>query len=316
MGVIRSNYSTLGPFAQRESPKTPEFPYTQIMSAYRGALDANDSSLDNLEDQGYVRNAGPTIRNHTMAFQRLLTHFFGDYFKEDADEELASEMSERWAAFARNGDPNYEGSKGEWLPWMNLKGNGTFFDPYKALLESVSTKDGTTPDQEIEYFSSISEDAFDEYEYDFVDDTMENEEVSNNTISQEKKLRNLALEALQMEVVDEDMFKTELRRVQKLSPENIEKGLFWNTMLKGKPRNSQDQKSIPTMSITEAKEAIRIAQEIGALGSGLLNRGTDQLFFPEIFELRWPPEGRLLERDCTCDLWDRIRCKYTCSTNT
>lgn len=33
-------------------------------------------------------------------------------------------------------------------------------------------------------------------------------------------------------------------------------------------------------------------------------------FFPQFLELQWPPEGRLVERDCTCDFWERIRCKF------
>lgn len=65
------------------------------------------------------------------------------------------------------------------------------------------------------------------------------------------------------------------------------------------------------------RHAIRFAKEIGALGMGLA--GDDRFpeldgesdFFPELFDLKWPPEGRLIERDCTCDMWDRIRCKRT-----
>ena len=37
----------------------------------------------------------------------------------------------------------------------------------------------------------------------------------------------------------------------------------------------------------------------------------DDDFFPQFIELQSPPEGRLVERDCTCDFWERIRCEYT-----
>lgn len=42
---------------------------------------------------------------------------FGDYFAEDADFEIAADMAERWVNFAKFGDPNYEESKANWLPW-------------------------------------------------------------------------------------------------------------------------------------------------------------------------------------------------------
>lgn len=36
----------------------------------------------------------------------------------------------------------------------------------------------------------------------------------------------------------------------------------------------------------------------------------DDDFFPQFIELQSPPEGRLVERDCTCDFWERIRYRY------
>ena len=49
---------------------------------------------------------------------RVLNQFFGEFFAEDADEELASDMSERWAAFAKTSDPNHDGSKTQWGSWL------------------------------------------------------------------------------------------------------------------------------------------------------------------------------------------------------
>jgi hypothetical protein len=62
----------------------------------------------------------------------------------------------------------------------------------------------------------------------------------------------------------------------------------------------------------------QIAQDMGFIGTGIQGeprRGTvadywEEAFFPEILELKWPPEGRLVERDCTCDMWDRIGYRY------
>jgi hypothetical protein len=67
-----------------------------------------------------------------------------------------------------------------------------------------------------------------------------------------------------------------------------------------------------------AREAVRFAQDLGLLGMGLSEDETgkdfrfdaSEIFFPEFLELTWPPEGRLIERDCTCDMWDRIRYRY------
>lgn len=61
---------------------------------------------------------------------------------------------------------------------------------------------------------------------------------------------------------------------------------------------------------------MQIAQAMGVVGTGLRGEATradarwDDDFFPELMELKWPPEGRLVERDCTCDMWDRIRCMF------
>ena len=73
---------------------------------------------------------------------------------------------------------------------------------------------------------------------------------------------------------------------------------------------------IPTKSAI--RQVQRIAQDMGVLGTGLKgtdeNRGTgtynywDDDFFPQLLELKWPPEDRLIERDCTCDFWEKIRC--------
>ncbi len=98
MDVIRSNYSTLSEYAEKEAPSAPDYPYTQIMAAYRGALEAVEQFDDNGNDPFDKQQDGNGIgfgRNHTKAFQRILNHFFGDYFKYDADEEMASDMSER-----------------------------------------------------------------------------------------------------------------------------------------------------------------------------------------------------------------------------
>lgn len=307
MDIIRSNFSTLGPFAQEEAPSAPEYPYTQIMAAYRGALEAiqfDDQEIDIHDEQPLDGNVIHWRNNHTKAFQRILSHFFGDYFKEDADEEMASDMSERWAAFARDANPNYDGSKAEWLPWRHKSENSTFFNVFNAFNDDNDDSlwpDDTSswPDEEYDYWS---DDEYDEFS-----------DIEDELSARDEYYRRRALEAMELDVAAEDVFTTELRRVQYRKDTEEEEVSF----LKGQvmKRWGEQKRRMHLMSKSQAKEAIRLAQEFGLMGSGLSESGKgshlhgSEAFFPELLELAWPPEGRLIERDCTCDMWDRIRCK-------
>lgn len=306
MDVIRSNYSTLGPFAQEEAPSAPEYPYTQIMAAYRGALEAvqfDDHDTD-INDEQHLDGIGTArSNNHTKAFQRILSHFFGDYFKEDADEEMASDMSERWAAFARDSNPNYDGSKADWLPWRHKSENSTFFnhDNDNSLWQDENT---AWPDEE--YDEYWSDDEYDEFS-----------DVEDEFSARDEYYRRRALEAMELDVAVEDVFTTELKRVQyRKDAEEEDVSFLKGKVLKRWAFAADDQRRMHPMSKNQAKEAIRLAQELGLMGAGLSEDGKgshlhgSEMFFPELLELAWPPEGRLIERDCTCDMWDRIRCKF------
>jgi len=292
MDIIRSNYSTLGPYAQKEAPATPDYPFTDILAAYRGAMEAADR-MDSGEEE-VIHSPGPLHNTtHSIGFQRLLDHFFGDYFKQDADEEIASDMADRWVAFARTGNPNYESSKAVWRPWRYV------------LAEHLNRdNDGSW---EPEDFDQI----FD------VDATEEDDNVTAtegyvwSTDPQERAHRRRALEALGMEVVEEDVFQTMLRRKSSGSDDadNLFNNLFGN---KGKDGSRE------RMTRRAKRQLQEIAQDMGVVGTGLRGEQRRRFqsvdlwaddFFPEILELKWPPEGRLVERDCTCDMWDRIRCK-------
>jgi len=302
MDVIRSNYSTLGPFAQEEAPSAPEYPYSQIMAAYRGALEANldDDDLDTDDEQQLDGSSMSLSSNHTKAFQRILNHFFGDYFKEDADEEMAQDMSERWASFAKTSNPNYDGGKANWLPWRHKSDNST-------LLNDNDNDDWGSADIWPE----------DEYDYWTDDEYDEFSDSEDHLSARENYYRRRALEAMSMDVAADDIFTTELRRVQyrkEVEEEDI-------SFLKGKVLKhwgfSADDRPVYQMSRSQARHAIRLAQELGVLGFGLSEDATgkgrsvhrSETYLPELLELTWPPEGRIIERDCTCDLWDRIRCK-------
>ena len=290
MPVIRSDYSTLGPIAQREAPSAPEYPYTDILAAYQGAVEAyiaedwQNSGVDDDQAQG----------NYTYAFQRILSHFFGDYFKEDADEEISSDMSERWTAFAKTGDPNYEGSKATWLPWRHQQRRSDTGSP-------VESEDMTW--------------LFDGYDEDWSEDEWdaegEREKIVWADSKAERAYRRRALAALGYEVVDEDIYRTELRRaVHKAHDNELDKAFLTSRFLfRSSLRIDQEQ----DLRDTEAQEVLRIAQEMGIMGIGLAGERSlsewNEDFFPEMLELKWPPEGRSVERDCTCDMWDRIRCK-------
>lgn len=299
MDVIRSNYSTLGPFAQEDAPAAPVYPYSQIMAAYRGALEAIqiEDDDDELEDDKQTELNG-VARNHTKAFQRILNHFFGDYFKEDADEEMASDMSERWGAFARSSNPNYDGSKATWLPWRHKSENSTFFND-DSLNTFWSPREGNGWAED---YIDFSEDEYDEFS-----DT-------EDLDARDEFYRRRALEAMELDVVAEDVFTTELRRVQYREVEEDVVSLKGKVL---KRLNLVDERPLH-MPKERAREAVRFAQDLGLLGMGLSEDETgkdfrvdvSEIFFPELLELTWPPEGRLIERDCTCDMWDRIRYRY------
>lgn len=306
MDVIRSNYSTLGPFAQEEAPSAPEYPYTQIMAAYRGALEAvqfDDHDLD-IHDEQHLDGIGTgRSNNHTKAFQRILSHFFGDYFKEDADEEMASDMSERWAAFAKNSNPNYDGSKANWLPWRHKSANSSFFNDVNDN-SLWSDENSIWPDEE--YDDYWSDDEYDDFS-----------DAGDEFSARDEYYRARALEAMELDVAAEDVFTTELRRVQyRKDAEEEDVSFLKGKVLKRWGFSADDQRRLHPMSKSQAKEAIRLAQELGLMGAGLSEDGKgshlhgSEMFFPELLELTWPPEGRLIERDCTCDLWDKIRYRY------
>ena len=81
------------------------------MAAFEGG-DLYNASKSN----GTVRGLFSAMSSSSSSgrMDRVLNQFFGEFFAEDADEELASDMSERWAAFAKTSDPNHDGSKMHW----------------------------------------------------------------------------------------------------------------------------------------------------------------------------------------------------------
>ena len=109
------------------------------------------------------------------------------------------------------------------------------------------------------------------------------------------------------------MFRTELRRTweRKNGPSAAK------SLLTKRTTKTEDAKRIPDLRQT-AQRLLRFAQQIGVVGSGLLggdgtryggNKTTtveSNDFFPELLKLSWPPEGRLIEKDCSCKIWDSI----------
>lgn len=297
MDSIRSSYSTLGPIAQADAPAAPEYPYSDILAAYRGALLAYESDTWMNDTNSYE---GSTEQNSTYTFNRILTHFFGDYFKEDADEELASDMSERWAAFAKGGNPNYDSSREVWRAWRFNANSGT--DP--------NMKNEFTPDDTQWIFD------IDQYELERKSDTEESIWPHNR---EEQLYRKRALAALSLDVADEDMFRTELRRVAHRTQENdVDKAFLSSRFLFRSSLHWDHDKPKESLSSIE-QEVMRVAQEFGVLGTGMgggddrwnyQQTWVDKDFFPEFINFKWPPESRLIERDCTCDMWDNIRYRY------
>jgi carboxylesterase type B len=355
MSIIRSHYSTLGPFAQAEAPVAPEYPYTDVLTAYQGALEemeeedtfgedeegedlmwkgsntrkphAFSSSNGRGGDQAGINDEEAStatslprrslLANHSnsraqrnnnvpdsKAFQRVLKNMFGDYFVEDADEEIAADMAERWVSFAKHSDPNYDGSKAIWRPWRYWPSPTT---------ETERSEIPWQP-QEFEYMDDDLEE----------DDEMEDTSAASgfrwSEDRSERIYRKRALKALGMEVIEEDLYRTELRRMPTVSELNEMEAvftfLFGNAKSNSQRRRQQKDASTKKMSKEAIRQVQKIAQAMGVVGTGLRgepsrssNARFDDDFFPEMLDLKWPPEGRLVERDCTCDLWERIRCK-------
>lgn len=307
MDIIRTNYSTLSEIAQAEAPTPPEYPYTEMLAAYRNLVDASQQEDETQPDEASPQSTSSmldAITNssflpHAQGFQRRLQKFFGDYFKVDADEEISNDMADRWVAFAKTGDPNYDSSRSTWRPWRHV------FDD-----DHISDK--SRPFQ-AEDFEQIFRAEFDE-----IDDAnvTEIEGYVWSSDPGEQALRRRALKALGMLVVEEDVFQTMLLRKPKQA-ENDDHPL--NFLFGTSSRGSKSIKNEDSLRRKASRQLQQIAQDMGLLGRGLagepMKRGNvrwEDDFFPEILELKWPPEGRLVERDCTCDMWDRIRCKWIC----
>jgi carboxylesterase type B len=322
MAIIRSDYSTLSDIAQKEAPVPPEYPYTDLLAAYRGGLE--DSSKSAIVDDGSSNTLSSRLSNYTSYFQRVLNHFFEDYFKEDADEEIAHDMARRWTAFAKTGNPNYEGSKVSWVPWRFVPNKN------KAFLLSNSENEIYDVWREIEFQAM---DTLDENNID-----TNNEEAKVQAI--ERAHRDHVLRILDMEVVDHDNLRTELKRNKPSNPQSESQYTLsrfgTSSVESGNVSQVENNSLLSFISHSDrmTQQIQQMAQDMGVLGRGLSgdyerlvsggkigagssNSGSlsghtywEDDFFPQLLELQWPPEGRLVERDCTCDFWERIRCRY------
>ncbi|CAJ1932366.1 unnamed protein product [Cylindrotheca closterium] len=288
MDVIRSNYSTLSKYAQEEAPVPPDYRYTQILKAHRGELEEFATGVSTTTNA----TASELLSSYPKSFQKILKHFFGDYFIDDPDEEIASDMARRWVAFARTGDPNYEGAKIQWLPWR--------YTP-KEEEQSASSHDYVPWKEDFDVWSE--------------EDLTKDSSWSDNKLG--RAFRRRALEALHMEVIEDDGLRTELKRTSINQKETATFSAMNFLAHLGLFEEEKDD-DLPTKNAS--RQVQRIAQEMGVLGTGLKgsdeNRGTsaynnwDDDFFPQLLELKWPPEDRLIERDCTCDFWEKIRYRY------
>lgn len=296
MDIIRTNYSTLGPYARLEAPKAPEYPYTNFLSRFRQAMEQQTTTRDGNHPVVLGDN------NNNSSFHRIIGNLFGDYFREDADEEIANDMANRWSAFARTGNPNYGESRATWRPWRYV------FDEYKRGMGLMG------PWKPLE-----NGDFRDVFRLDNI-----GEEVSGNStrlegyawsgIREERIFRRRILQALGMEVASEDVYHTKLRRTVKNGDE--QQSYLLSSVLFGSVSQSHREGSREQRRTRKAlTELQRIAQDMRIMGTGLRSvrrRGKEAWeddFFPQILELKWPPDDQLIERDCTCDMWDRIRCK-------
>jgi len=343
MDIIRSDYSTLSNVAQEEAPAPPEYPYTDLMSAYQGNLEEDepdhkgnpnddgdsDDEISWTSSSSSVFPLSSQLSNYTSYFQQILRHFFDDYFLEDSDEETAHDMARRWVAFASTGNPNHDESSVEWIPWR--------FVPHSTDLDKIQ-REGKSSDE----FQPLEKDERKLYniwrdvEDKVLEDLEQNDDLSlegeDLELSVEKAFRKRALEVLNMEVVEEDSMRTELKR-NKPSSGNMNGDTALGALRQYLSRWNNTIGTSSEESSAMIEKIQRMAQDMGVLGRGLSgeydrllgggfggsssgNSGSNSHeyweddFFPQFMELQWPPEGRLLERDCTCDFWERIRYRY------
>lgn len=340
MDVIRSNYSTLSFIAQDEAPVTPEYPYTDLINSYKHktASDARCKN-DGLGPKQHGCSSSTTfpwqnqLSNYTSRFQHALRHFFGDYFHEDADEETAYDMARRWVAFSRSGNPNHEESKVQWMPWRHVDHHSS--DGESMLWGKDDRKQlfNIWRDVEESVMHDLGKENFRTNGTDVDDGGIEDDDRSiESKIGQ--AFRKRALEVLNMEVAEEDSLRTELKRNRQcssISGDNPLRALRsylsrWN--MNSSVASSCDINE-STVDYDMIQKIQQMAQEMGVLGRGLdgnkqynngaaskndadfgnRNRQWDD-FFPQFIDFKFPPEGRLIERDCSCDFWARIGCKY------
>jgi hypothetical protein len=281
MDIIRSDYSTLSPIAQQEAPIPPEYPYTDLLTAYRGALedttsrkDANNQAETSTQRESSAASLTSRLSNYTSYFQRVLEHFFEDYFQEDADEEIAHDMAQRWAAFARTGDPNYENSKVEWIPWRFVPE-----DDVDGSQLSYLSEDYLPWDREerllFNVWRNTEDQVLDALEQD--DTRVYTDEDQEAFVAQAYRAR--ALEVLSMEVVEDDSLRTELIRNKKmtssLSADEYTLSTFGRPPQRRKnyapdtPHERANGGNKVTTSHRMIRQIQRMAQDMGVLGRGL-----------------------------------------------
>jgi carboxylesterase type B len=345
MDIIRSDYSTLSQKAQDQAPTAPEYPYTDLLAAYnRSKFRSNVDDVSEFESTNDDVDDDSTI---TKSFRRILRHVLGesqmwDTARDDADHEVASEMARRWIAFARTGNPNFDSAadfrrkrtgmsaKEEWVPWRYVPKDD---DDSLSLGPGLADRD----DNSFEQFLPWDQRQLYQLWHDLVErDSRSSVGKPSGDLSEVerqielgKAYRRRALEVMEMEVVEDDSLRTEFRRKR-----NVQSSL---SFVESNDGEKVDGGNVPNQQMIRRIQ--RFAQDMGVLGSGLrgderwlfqssgssdkasgvsgqdggaqYNTYWDDAFFPQLLEIKWPSEGRLIERDCSCDFWERIRCKST-----
>ena len=151
--------------------------------------------------------------------------------------------------------------------------------------------------------------------------------------------RNRVLSLLGIETVSDTKHRTELRRMRQKQEGSVKGGRSWNIFGRKDGSNGENREGGgagggggKASSITKKKKdhyfnfreansmairILRVAQELGVVGAGIATGDEswdgfedDVQLFNEVMEFSWPPESRLIEQDCTCEFWNRIKYKY------
>jgi len=186
-------------------------------------------------------------------------------------------MAERWANFAKTGDPNYEGGI-KWNPWK-------FSQAEKEDPVVYTQENGWGYEDEYDDYVYDSGDEFETTDFDEYSDYYHLDRY------EQAKYRKEALDLMRVTIAaDNTEQRTEFVRMQtqKAADSN-----YWDRLF-------HHHDDVNAFNYEYYIDILMRAQKTGVVGNNI----------KELLDFHWQPEARLIEEDCTCAMWDQIRYRY------